>query len=238
MSSIIPASLTILHEPFGIRMKQSCDANSEIPNMNDGRLVWIKNRISDEGLAVSMQTVMRWYYGAAMPRQKKLILLSKILGVSPSWLSLGREDQPSANTSSRRINNDGAVNALIGHMQMEGIPCAYPETGDLKSDVVHFYSIISGRQHLFHVASGSISKKINSASFAVPVQHENVIVILVVPVSAKCIQIWQIPTEVIISQAKRDSNVMAMHGKIDGDTLSIGRVKLQAIEDLRECMLN
>ena len=205
--------------------------------MNDGRLVWIKNRIADEGHEVSLQTVMRWYYGAAMPRQKKLISLSKILAVSPSWLSLGREDQPKLNTSTRRINNDGAVNAFLGHMQMEGVPCAFPEAGDANSEVVHFYSIISGRQHRFHVVSGIASKKLNSVSFNVPVHHEDVIVILVIPISMKCIQIWQIPASVISSNATRDSNMLNMSGKIDADTLSIGRVKLKSVEDIREYML-
>ena len=56
MATITPSSLVVLHEPFARRMKQACDANEDIPPMNDGRLVWIKMFNLDQD--VSLQTVM------------------------------------------------------------------------------------------------------------------------------------------------------------------------------------
>ncbi len=39
MASVTPSSLVVLHQSFAVRMKQACDANEDVPPMNDGRLV-------------------------------------------------------------------------------------------------------------------------------------------------------------------------------------------------------
>ena len=237
MATIVPASLTILHESFARRMKQACDANDDIPPLNDGRLVWMQQRMANEGHEVSLQTVMRWYYGASMPRQKKLISLAKVLSVSASWLSLGRDERSVVDTSARRISTEGAVNALAGHMQMSGVPCAFPEKGDTRSDKVHFYSIIEGRQHPIHVASGIMDKKSSNVVFQVPASHSGVIVMLVLPMDQKSVEVWHIPPNVIEITGQKDSDVRTISGKINSRTLGVGRFKIVPVDDLTKALM-
>lgn len=237
MATLTPSSLVVLHEPFARRMKQACDANSDVPAMNDGRLVWMRQRIENEGIEVSLQTVMRWYYGAAMPRQKKLIMLSKILGVSPSWLSLGRDERTKVDTSSRRISTEGAVNALAGLMQIAGVPCAFPEADDPRADSVHFYSIIGGRQHPIHVASSGTDAKATQVTFQVPTRHSKLVVMLVVPFDQKSVEVWHIPSETIEHVSQKDSDMRTLTAKISGRQLSLGRSRIAPISDFKQPLL-
>lgn len=238
MATVTPASLTVLHEAFARRMKQACDANSDIPAMNDGRLVWMQQKMEYEGHEVSLQTVMRWYYGASMPRQKKLIGLAKVLSVSPSWLSLGRDERSKVDSTSRTISTEGAVNALAGHMQMAGVACAFPERDDSRGDLVHFYSIIAGRQHPIHVASGATDDTQGRVVFQVPVRHSKAVVMLVVPIDQKTIEVWHVPSNVIDASGEKESDLRTVSGKINGRVLSIGRFKIIPVVDFKQAMLD
>lgn len=238
MATTAPTSLTVLHEPFARRMKQACDANEDIPPLNDDRLVWMQQRMSQEGHSVSLQTVMRWYYGAAMPRQKKLISLAKVLSVSPSWLSLGREDKSKVDTSTRRISAEGAVNALAGHMQMAGVPCAFPEKDDPKADTVHFYSIIQGRQHPIYVAAGSTDKKENHVIFQVPVKHSKTVVLVVMPVGSKSLEVWHVAPETLDSSGEKDSDFRTISARLSGRDLCIGRKHISPITDFTKALMS
>lgn len=237
MATTIPTSLVILHEAFAKRMKRSCDANDDIPPLNDGRLVWMRQKMKYEGHEVSLQTIMRWYYGAAMPRQKKVIALAKVLGVSPSWLALGREDKTKIDTSSRLISTEGAVNALAGHFQMAGIPCAFPEKDDNRADLVHFYSIIQGRQHPIHVAAGSVDRKDTHLVFQVPVKHSKTLVLVVMPIGQKAIEVWYLPGDVLDSAGEKDSDLRTISAKLSGRDLTVGRKHIAPINDFGKALM-
>lgn len=238
MATTAPTSLVVLHEAFARRMKQACDANEDIPPLNEGRLVWMQQHMADAGHEVSLQTIMRWYYGAAMPRQKKLVVLAKILAVSPSWLSLGRDEKTKVDTTERTISTVGAVNALAGHMQMAGVPCAFPEKGDPRADEVHFYSIIQGRQHPIYVAAGSIDRKDSHLVFQVPVKHSKTVVLVVMPVGAKSIEAWYVPPEVLDAHADKESDLMTAAPRIVGRDLVFGRKHLAPLNDFSKALLN
>lgn len=238
MATTIPTSLVVLHESFARRMKQACDAKEATPALNDGRLVWIKTKMAAEGHDVSLQTVMRWYYGAAMPRQKKLISLAKILGVSPSWLALGREDRSRVDTTARRISPEGAVNALAGHMQMAGVPCAFPERGDPRAETIHFYSIIEGRQHPIYATPANPDQKGHQVVFQVPGNHSKALVLVVLSVDQKTIEVWHVPTESIDNAAERDSDMKTVAAKLNGRQLAIGRLKIDPVTDFTKALMH
>lgn len=237
MATVVPSSLTVIHEAFARRMKQACDANQDIPPMNDGRLVWMQQKMAAEGHESSLQTVMRWYYGAAMPRQGKMLALAKVLNVSPSWLALGRDEKSKIDTSARQISTEGSVNALAGHLQMGGVPCAFPEKGDPRAGLVHFYSIIGGRQHPLHVAGGAMDKKNTSVVFQVPVDHKRALVVLVLPVSQKSIEVWHIPQDAIEQNGEKESDMKTMSAKLNGRTLLLGRHRIMPIADLTKSLM-
>ena len=236
MANITPNSVVVLHEAFARRMKQACDANGDVPAMHDGRLTWLRQKMSNESVDVSLQTVLRWYYGAALPRQKKMIALAKVLGVSPSWLSLGREDQNKIETGGRRISTDGAVNALAGHFQMAGVPCAFPEKDDPRAGLVHFYSIIQGRQHPIHVVSGSTDQKQTHVVFQVPSNHSKAVVLVVLPIDQKSIEVWHVPAETIEKEGERDSDMKTLEAKLQGRSLGLGRQKISPMADLTKAL--
>ncbi|WP_123876565.1 hypothetical protein [Fuscovulum blasticum] len=81
---------------FAQRFQAACDASESIPSMHHGkgRLQYIAGELRKRNLSVSLQSVSRWHSGAATPRDKYLIELSKILNATPEWLRFG------ANTTS------------------------------------------------------------------------------------------------------------------------------------------
>lgn len=239
MSSLVPSSLVVIHEDFAHRMKRACDANEDIPAMNDGRLVWIKTKMEYNNEGVSLQTVMRWYYGAAMPRQKKLLILaSKVLGVTPSWLSLGREDPGNFDSTTRRITVEGAVNALVGHMQMAGVPCAFPEIDDPRGDAVHYYSIIGGRQHPIMVATAHVERGGKNVIFQVPNKTSKSLVMVVLPVDQKSIEVWHVPSDLIDSESSRDGDMKTVKSVISGNMMTIGGKKIRSIDNFTQSILH
>lgn len=238
MATQTPTSIKIVHEEFAKRMVQACDANMEIPQLNDGRLTWIHNQMRIREHEVSLQTVMRWYYGAALPRQKKLIALADSLCVSPSWLSLGRSEVDKINTSTRRMNPEGAVHALAGHMQLAGIPCAFPERDDPRADTIHFYTIIGGRQHPLHIPTAHlIGDDDKSIAFRVPAKHSSVLIMLVMAIAQKSIEVWHIPDEVIDQHAEKDSDTKILSGKLVGRHLWFGTHEVRPVGDLTRAIL-
>lgn len=237
MASTTPSSISVMHEPYAKRMKQACDAHPDIPALNDGRLTWLRQKMDYEGHAVSLQTVMRWYYGAAMPRQKKLISLAKVLGVTPAWLSLGREEPLRVDTSARHINPEGAVNALAGHMQLAGIPCAFPEPDDPRAEHVHFYSIVLGRQHPIYVAAGYTDPKSNVVRFQTPAKAEKTVVMLVTAPDPKRIEVWVVPHK-LLDAGQRDGEMRTHEAKVSGNAIVLNRTRLVAIEDFSKPITN
>lgn len=238
MATKTPTSIIVAHAAFAERMAQACDANIDIPQLNDGRLTWIHNQMRRREHEVSLQTVMRWYYGAALPRQNKLISLADSLGVSPSWLSLGRSEVEKIDTSTRRMNPEGAVHALAGHMQLAGIPCAFPERDDPRADTVHFYTIIGGRQHPIHVSAAHlIGDSKNLVVFRVPAKHSKVLIVLVMAVAQKAIEVWHIPEDMIDLHAEKDNDTKVLSAKLVRRNLWFGTYEVRPVEDLTQAIL-
>lgn len=78
---------------FSARFKQACDDNPRIPKINfgEGRLSYLRSKLAEIGVDVTLQSVSRWYNGLAVPRDHRLVSLANILEVSPEWLRYGVE---------------------------------------------------------------------------------------------------------------------------------------------------
>ena len=74
---------------FAERLVRACDIHPKCPRLHQGRQVWLKKKLSDEGLIVSTEAIRKWLSGEGRPKHENVIPLAKVLNVSASWLSLG-----------------------------------------------------------------------------------------------------------------------------------------------------
>jgi hypothetical protein len=207
---------------FAMRMKRACDANPLIPDENGGRLVWIKDRMNDEGMDVSLQSVHRWYHGRARPRQQKLLLLAKVIAVDESWLSLGRLDEiVSRRSKPQKPVLDGSVYVAIGLMQLSNISCAWPDEDDPTASYVNFYSIIQGKQHRFHVAYIRDETSEGSVKIHLPVEYEKCSIIVVRRTEPMHVDLWSLDTKTIKESSKNFGGYLELTGHISGSALLI-----------------
>lgn len=214
---------------FAMRMRRACDANPAIPAENDGRLVWIKDRMNDEGMEMSLQSVHRWYHGRARPRQQKLLLLAKVIGVDESWLSLGRLDEIVARRSKpQKPILDGAVYVTVGLMQLANISCAWPDEDD-QSSYVHFYSIIQGKQYRFHVAYIRDETEAGDVKIHLPPEYEKCSILVCRCASATSVDLWSLDARTIEASAENHGGFIELQGSVKGSNLTIGSRAIKPI---------
>ncbi|MCP8896647.1 hypothetical protein KYK29_17105 [Shinella daejeonensis] len=181
---------------FARRMKIACDKIRDMP-ADKGRSTWIMQQMKMNGINVSLQTAYRWYHGRGRPRNQKLLMLAKVLGVDSAWLANG--DIPELDFAEKKHFNaaaDASVNVVMGFVQMAGWQCAFPEEDDPNRDAVHFYSIIKGKQHRFHVSYG-LKEDDGSYVFSAPVAHEKCTVVGLIETKPLHVELLQIPSEAI-----------------------------------------
>ncbi len=86
---------TIQASGFARRLHEACDKHSHCPPLQKGRLIWVKEQLSQRGIQVSVESVRKWLEGEVEPRRPKRIELAGILDVNPVWLDMGeRPRQP------------------------------------------------------------------------------------------------------------------------------------------------
>jgi hypothetical protein len=74
---------------FAKRLADSCDNHAECPPLHKGRQVWLKDRLAEQGLFVSIEGIRKWLAGETRPRDEKAEVLGRVLGVNPVWLRTG-----------------------------------------------------------------------------------------------------------------------------------------------------
>ena len=77
---------------FAERFNDACDRYHDCRPLHQGRLTWIRSRLKEEGLHVSLESVRKWLSGEGRPRQEKCEKLATILDVDGAWLYMGRDD--------------------------------------------------------------------------------------------------------------------------------------------------
>lgn len=180
---------------FARRFESACENNPHVPSFNAGRLTWIRDQMKKRGMAVSIESISKWYSGFMMPRREKLALLAEILGVDEAWLAVGQQDAPIKERKARNATADGMVNAIAGFLQMDGGHPAFPQ--DDKNPDVDLYAIIRGANYAFHVAAGEDAKG-GSVKFMVPQDFANLFVIGAVRREGDmAIDLYELPSEFI-----------------------------------------
>jgi len=143
---------------FAKRLNEACDGHPHVPEYGHGRQEWVKKVLS-----ISSEAARRYFSGASRPKQDKMKKLAKALEVDEAWLSLGiTPDLEPAEKRVRSAQVEGAVNAFMGVMQLNGANCAFPDDKDPRAEFVDFYAILRGKQTAFHIA---LAKKISDGQF-------------------------------------------------------------------------
>ena len=186
--------------------------------------------MNDDGMEVSLQSVHRWYHGRARPRQQKLLLLAKVIGVDESWLSLGRLDEiVSRRSKPQKPILDGSVYVTVGLMQLANISCAWPEDGDMSAPYVHFYSIIRGKQYRFHVAYIREESESGRVKIHAPSEYDKCTVLVCRRASATSVDLWYVASSVIQAAVKNHGGIVEMVGLVKGSNLTIGDTSIKSI---------
>lgn len=160
---------------FAKRLNEACDGHPHVPPYGQGRQEWIKNALS-----ISSEAARRYFNGSSRPRPDKMKKLAKALEVDEAWLSLGIA--PDMNPSEKRVRSaqvEGANNAFMGMIQLNGGNCAFPDDRDPRAGYVDFYAILHGKQVAFHVALG---QKISDGQykFVIPREYDRCTVVGVI----------------------------------------------------------
>lgn len=224
-----------VHMEFAKRMRLACDGNQIVPAMNDGRLTWIQHHLKGEGINVSLQTVMRWYHGDAYPRLPRMRALAKVLRVDQSWLALGATLQIDKDELKKTpLTVSGAVSAVFGFVQLAGWQCAWAE-GD--HGAAHFYSIIKGRQHAFHVTIGIPTANGKEMIFPVPRGFEKCVVLALVSSGATSADVWHMPLETLKRNVERGGGAYQVKAAREGRKLKLPRATLNPLTGFDEALV-
>lgn len=132
---------------FRNRLTRACDESPLVPAKHAGRLVYLAEKMN-----VSAEAVRQWFEGRK-PRHDKMERLAKTIGVDPAWLAVG-VDGETVKAKHEKINAtlDGAVNVLVGLINVSGGVCAIPDDMDPRKDIIDFYMVYGGKQHGFGVS--------------------------------------------------------------------------------------
>jgi len=136
---------------FADRLKEACRAHGCAPPAGNGLQTWLRKR-----MGVSDEAVRKWLTGESRPRPDMMHRLADALQVDEAWLALGLV--PQLSPKERRVRNalaEGAVNVLLGFMQLDGATVAFPWRSDPQREFVSFYAIYRGVHTPFHVTLGA-----------------------------------------------------------------------------------
>lgn len=196
----------IVHPQFAQRATSAADANPKVPPMNHGRLGWIVARLAEDGHQATIETVRKWLAGETIPRQKKMASFAKILGVDESWLALGHEPElPTKTVRARNALASGAVNLVVGVIQIAGGNPAFPSDGDKRAEAhgIDFYAIIKGAQYAFHVAVAERRGDLFHFSIPTKAVSEETVIVGVLPTSPTSFEFVEIDLDGIEATGKR-----------------------------------
>jgi hypothetical protein len=196
---------TVVRDPdFARRLEKACDAFPLVPAKNSGRQTWIKNQLAARfDISVSYETVSRWFAGEAKPRRDKMDALAEMLQVDLAWLSMGiNHDLTPGERKMRNATADGAVNIVVGLIQMDGGHPAFPGEDDAvaRSKGVHLHAIIKGAKYDFHVSTGEIEG--DKVRFSVPASYDSLFVLGLIKRRFD-IEIVELPTDMIATLGTR-----------------------------------
>lgn len=207
---------------FALRMAQAADANKNVPLPNHGRLQWIADEMGKMGHSMTMETSRKWFAGETMPRTAAAKLLAHVLSVDPAWLTLGQPSTVGANElKQRNALASGAVNLVVGMIQMDGWNVAFPKRGENGTKAVDFHAIIRGAMYSVNVAVGKRSQ--SDWEFAVPIDALGNLIIGVCRSSPFNYALVELETETLEEAGRRKGGVIEI--SIPGDLSGLRRIE-------------
>ncbi|MEE9923709.1 MAG: hypothetical protein PBV01_10155 [Brucella anthropi] len=224
---------------FAKRMEVTLDNHPRAPGLMDGRLTWLMRELKTNGADVTLQSVHRWYHGHSRPRNKKLTVLAKVLGVDPAWLLSGNIPEIDGALKQRlQVMGDGLRNCLIGFIQLAGWQCAIPEVTDEAAAYVDFYAIIKGRQHRVHVSSGTAFDETGTARFTITNKYEKCSVVGVTQTEPFKIDALRFPTEIISKYGEQVRGSTEIVVRKRGGEYHVGPERIDLIENFNDTFLD
>lgn len=149
----IPEDRRIVDRDFGLRFERICDDHPRVPAKAFGRLGYIANGLEKvAGTKVSIESVRRWFGGEARPRPTNMKQLARLLDVDLTYLSFGTVPRVESAAKKRTAILPGAAELVSAIIKMDGGVVSYPPEKSSQT-FIHFYAIIKGEMHSFHVAS-------------------------------------------------------------------------------------
>lgn len=142
-------------QTFNDRLRMALDNFPDCPNNNFGRLTWVVEQLAERGIEVSKESVRRWLLDS-MPRKKNLEALSDILDVDEQYLVFGDGETRGAVGPQK----DGAINILLGILQIAHITVEIPEPDDelAKLRGVNLRARLGRKLQELHVTGASRTK--------------------------------------------------------------------------------
>ena len=124
-------------EEFAHRFGLAVEGHPLAPPTPHGRQRWVLEKLKSEvGLAVSPNTMSKWFRGTARPRTDNIRKIAQVLSVDEVWLGSGRKPvAPVAEVKAEVSKARGAVLALAGTVEMSGGRVTFPDGGDDPSDL-------------------------------------------------------------------------------------------------------
>lgn len=194
----------IAHPDFAVRMQQAADANPNVPPVNYGRLGWVVEALASKfEYATNVETVRKWFAGETMPRQKPAKLLAEVLNVTPEWLTLGAStDLGIKERKARNALAEGAVNVIVGMVQMAGWNVAFPDAadGDARKQKIDFYAIIRGAKYSFHIVAAV--RNGGDWKVSVPAEALETFLIALMPLTSTSFNLIELPKETLLERGK------------------------------------
>lgn len=136
-------------EEFYKRLKQACDDNRQVPDLHNGRYVYIAERLD-----VSEEAVRKWFDDRSRPRPGAMSQLAKLLGVDELWLAHGiTPDVSREQIKEWSETASGAAYVVYGLIKLAGGACAFPQPSDPFTENVDVIALISGKQKRIHVTT-------------------------------------------------------------------------------------
>lgn len=191
-------------------MALACEGNTKVPPLNFGRLGWFVKQFEDRyGEAVTVETIRKWFAGQSRPRPKALSNLAQILEVDEAWLAVGKS--PEISVQQQKVRNataEGAVNLIVGLVQMGGGRPAFPADDDALAQQykIDCYAVIKGAQYRIHVALAQSFS--DGLMFSIPIEAvEGAFVIGVLPTSDVTFKLYELDRENVEAKATRKGEV-------------------------------
>lgn len=207
-----------MNDRFSERLNLACDNHPEVPDHGKGRQAWVKDRVG-----VSHEAARKWFAGETRPQPDKMKRLAEALDVDEAWLALGvKPDLEPEERHVRSVKVDGAVNAVLGLIQLNGGHCAFPDAHDNRSSYVDFYTIIDGSQYGIHISLAQPEGD-EGFRFIVPVEYPQCTVIGVVHAFPLRLHLVNLSAKLIEKHKHRKGGYFEVTLQRDGAEYRTGR---------------